>query len=54
MSATLRWFLVLCLIAVGGGCAHQQKSSARIYEGDSPTIKFTRERETVGGPVGGR
>jgi hypothetical protein len=54
MIRPLRWLLLVCLIASAGGCANRQKSSARIYEGDSPSIKYTRERESAGGPVGGR
>ena len=55
MNAPVRWLLLLCLILGATGCANRErKSSARIYEGDGPSIKYTRERETVGGPVGGR
>jgi hypothetical protein len=48
------WQLLVCQIAIAAGCANRQKTSARIYEGDSPSIKYTRERESAGGPVGGR
>lgn len=47
--------LLACLLALLAftACAARQKSSARIYEGDAPTIKYTN-RESAGGPIGGR
>ncbi|HEX5176598.1 MAG TPA: hypothetical protein VFV83_06200 [Chthoniobacteraceae bacterium] len=54
MTRSLRRILLLCLIAGATGCANRNKSSARIYEGDGPSIKYTHERESAGGPVGGR
>lgn len=35
------------------GCAWHKKSSSRIVEGDSPTIKYTNP-ESAGGRIGGR
>jgi len=54
MIRSLGRLLIVCLLAGGIGCANHQKSTARIYEGDSPSIKYLHERETAGGPVGGR
>jgi hypothetical protein len=34
-----------------GGCAHKPKSSAHIYGGDSPQIKFLDEPEAAGGNI---
>jgi len=53
----MRFFLLfLCaaaLLAVSG-CASGEKSSARIYEGDAPSIKYHTREESAGGRLGGR
>jgi hypothetical protein len=41
----------LSLTSCGWGKDKKPKSSAHLYEGDSPSITFTKERETAGGPV---
>ena len=47
-------FLVLMCAALAG-CAFGKKkkpaSSARLYEGDSPSIRFSDEPEAAGGPL---
>ena len=52
MSAICR-LILLALLAVICGCAFRQRSSSRIVEGESSTIKYT-DRESAGGRVGGR
>ena len=56
MSAPIRFLRIAILIALTAlsGCSmFRQKSSSRIIEGDSPTIKYTSP-ESAGGRVGGR
>jgi uncharacterized protein YceK len=44
--------LVFVLVAVLTGCASRKpKSSSRIYEGESPSIRYSSERETAGGAL---
>ena len=45
--------LILAAIFAASGCAWGHKSSSRIVEGNSPTIKYTN-RESAGGRIGGR
>ena len=56
MSVT-RLFIVLPLLVAAttvSGCAmFHKRSSSRIVEGESPTIKYT-DREAAGGRIGGR
>jgi hypothetical protein len=48
----IRLVLIIAVITTGG-CAWGKRSSSRIVEGDSSTIKYTN-REDAGGPIGGR
>jgi hypothetical protein len=43
----------VCSIGMTGCATGKPKSSARIYDGDAPTIRITGE-ETAGGRLGGR
>ena len=48
-------YILLPLLALAAlliaGCAHKEKSSSQIYEGDGPGIHYT-ERQAAGGRVG--
>jgi hypothetical protein len=48
----LRFALLIAITASLGACASSKKSSARIYEGDSPSIHFQEKREAPGGRIG--
>jgi hypothetical protein len=53
MPRALSLLLLALIITSGAGCAHggrNPKSSARIYEGDSPNVHMT-ERQHPGGPL---
>ena len=56
MSVT-RFFIALALLVAANtvsGCSmFHPRSSSRIVEGDSSTIKYT-DRESAGGRIGGR
>jgi hypothetical protein len=42
--------LLLLAITLLPGCAHRKpKSSAHMYSGDAPTIKYSSKPETAGG-----
>jgi hypothetical protein len=50
--------LVILIAAISlSGCSlfgskdKKPESSARLYEGDSPSMHFSRERQTAGGPI---
>jgi len=47
--------LFAAVVFAFGACSHEpkkpKKSSAHIYEGDAPTIKFLDEPEAAGGAV---
>ena len=49
----LRFALVVSIPALSGCSMFRQRSSSRIVEGESPTIKYT-SREAAGGRIGGR
>jgi len=51
MSA-IRLALLIAILTTAGCAWGKKHSSARIVEGDSSTIKYTK-RETAGGPIGG-
>jgi hypothetical protein len=43
---------VIALLLTLGACSHgKSKSTARMYSGDSPTIKFSDKQETPGGYI---
>jgi hypothetical protein len=46
----LRFALLFAITASLGACA-SKKSSARVYEGDAPTIHFQSQREAPGAQV---
>lgn len=47
----LSLFAVALLLSLGA-CSHKgSKSSARMYGGDSPTIKFSEKQESAGGYI---
>ena len=55
MLAIRRLFLFALIVSatlVSGCSMFRQKSSSRIVEGESPTIKYT-DREAAGGRIGG-
>jgi len=55
MSAKVlvRFMVLLSFAAALSACASRKpKSSSRIYEGDSPSLRFSSERETAGGALG--
>jgi len=55
MQKILPLFLAAAVFAVGACSNHDKpkKSSAHIYPGDAPTIKFMDEPEAAGGPIKG-
>ena len=56
MSVARRFILITLVVATGtvSGCSmFRKRSSSRIVEGESPTIKYT-DREAAGGRIGGR
>ena len=53
MSVVLRIALLVSILALSGCSMFRAKSSSRIVEGESPTIKYTNA-ESAGGRVGGR
>ena len=49
----VRFIVILSFAVVLTACAGRKpKSSSRIYEGDSPSLRFSSERETAGGALG--
>lgn len=53
MSFALRLILLVSIVALPGCSMFRPKSSSRIVEGESPTIRYTNP-ESAGGRVGGR
>jgi hypothetical protein len=55
LKAMTKFLLPLCataLLLALGACSHKKpKSSAHIYGGDSPTIKYSEKQETAGGYI---
>ena len=52
MSRLLLATLALALLTALGACAHgKPKSSAHIYAGDAPTIKYSDRAESAGGHI---
>ena len=52
MQKLLRTFLAAALLTALGACARgRPKSSAHIYAGDAPTIKFSSKPESAGGSL---
>jgi hypothetical protein len=54
MSKSLRPLLLLVILATLPGCSlfhKKSSSSAHLYEGDAPTLRFNSKPETAGGRI---
>lgn len=51
LRAMSRLLLALLLAFTLGACARGKKSTAHIYEGNAPSIKFSDKPENAGGRI---
>ena len=52
MQNFVRALLAVAILSALGACARgKPKSSAHIYAGDAPTIKFSKKPESAGGNI---